>query len=413
MLSQHFIYFYNTGIIDSLIKDIKSDNLYFIIPVWDKHCSEIFLNGKGNLSGGRIYAYMQRNDLEVQYLKLRFNDSESIKESLYRIIHHIEIRPKCPICGNPISFSKDDGFRKHCSSKCSANDPETRKICADTCMKRLGVSNPFQSKELQEKWKENNIKKYGTPHACMTEDVKKRRMETNLRKYGCPYASQAKEIRDKTTKTIIKKFGVDNVSKSDLIKKKKEKTCIEHFGFKSNLQNEKQKEKIRNTNIRKYGVPNTYQIEFVKAKTRYLRVRHSNPENKLYDILSDSFGKDNVLREYRSTVYPFFSDFYISNLNLYIEYQGYWTHGKHQYTGSPADMTILETWKSRTHISSMYITAIKSWSIQDPEKRLTASKNNLRYLEIFPGFPLDEIPAFIEKEFSDLSVVKQLTIGEK
>ena len=267
MLSQHFIYFYNIDIIDSLIKDIKSDNLYFVIPVWDKHCSEIFLNSRGNISGGRIYAYIQRNDIEIQYLRIRFNDSESIKESLYRIIHHIEIRPKCPICGNPINFSKDDGFRKHCSYKCSANDPETRKTCVDTCMKRLGVSNPFQSKELQEKWKENNIKKYGTPNACMTEDVKKRRMETNLRKYGCPYASQAKEIKDKVIATVFKKFGVNYVSKSDIVKKKKEETCLKKYGYKCNFQNKEQKEKIRNTNIKKYGVPNTYQIESVKAKT--------------------------------------------------------------------------------------------------------------------------------------------------
>lgn len=39
----------------------------------------------------------------------------------------------------------------------------------------------------------------------------------------------------------------------------------------------------------------------------------------------------NTYTQYKSSVYPWHCDFYIKELDLYIEYQGYYTHGNHPF----------------------------------------------------------------------------------
>jgi len=46
---------------------------------------------------------------------------------------------------------------------------------------------------------------------------------------------------------------------------------------------------------------------------------YSQPEEDSYELLVDKFGYSEVIRQYRSEKYPFFCDFYIPCLDLYIE----------------------------------------------------------------------------------------------
>ena len=43
---------------------------------------------------------------EQNYLMALYNDSDSVQESLYRLINNISIRPVCTICGKPVKFIK-------------------------------------------------------------------------------------------------------------------------------------------------------------------------------------------------------------------------------------------------------------------------------------------------------------------
>lgn len=411
MSNSHFIYHYDVTSVNSLIKDIKSNNQYFIVPIWDFHCVNLFYNKKGHPNEARILAYRQRNDIEIQYLSIRFNDSLTIQETLYRLKNHIYEKPKCPTCGKELRFNGTKYF-KHCSYKCSANDPHTRELCKETCREKWGVDNVFQSKEIIAQIQEESLKKYGTKAPGQSEECKERRKATNRKKYGCDYASQSQEIIEKIKRTSLERFGVDNPSKAECIKKKKAETCLKHFGCKCNFQDPDQKEKIKQTNLRKYGVENPYQAEHVKTKTRYLRIRHSKGENELYDILINVFGTDDVKREYKSDVYSYFCDMYIVSLDLYIEYQAYWTHGKHPFRNTFEDQQQLKFWLSRKDKSSIYESAVIAWTQKDPLKRQTAKNNNLNYLEIFPDFPLEEVPNFIKENFN-IDNPKQIIVGEK
>lgn len=62
--------------------------------------------------GGRLYNKTINNNLELKnYLNTRYQDIPenmfSYKEVIYRIEHKIDIRPICPICGNPLMFIGD------------------------------------------------------------------------------------------------------------------------------------------------------------------------------------------------------------------------------------------------------------------------------------------------------------------
>ena len=68
-------------------------------------------------------------------------------------------------------------------------------------------------------------------------------------------------------------------------------------------------------------------------------------------------------------------------MDLYIEYQGFWTHGKEPYIGSDEQKEIIKLWASKN--TDQYKRAIKTWTIKDPLKRETAKKNNLNWIEFF------------------------------
>ena len=62
-----------------------------------------------------------------------------------------------------------------------------------------------------------------------------------------------------------------------------------------------------------------------ETKKKKGTLNSSNVENELYNLLLTKFPK--AIHHYESSLYPFDCDFYITELDLYIEYQGTWTHG--------------------------------------------------------------------------------------
>ena len=58
----------------------------------------------------------------IEYLNDRFTDSSSIRETWYRILHNIEERPRCKVCGGYVRFNNltgnEAGFSAYCSQRC-------------------------------------------------------------------------------------------------------------------------------------------------------------------------------------------------------------------------------------------------------------------------------------------------------
>lgn len=103
----------------------------------------------------------------------------------------------------------------------------------------------------------------------------------------------------------------------------------------------------------------------------------SIPEEKSYILLKEKY--PDVLRQYKSTVYPYHCDFYIPSLDLYIECNYHWTHGGHPYDPlNSEDIKKYNKWK--TIYNFKYC---ETWTIRDVKKRNTAKQNNLNWLEFF------------------------------
>ena len=280
------------------------------------------------------------------YLNNRYSDSLSVKETLYRIKHNIEIRPVCPICGNNVLFNKKGYFSTTCSKECT---------------------NKLRKQHIDE----TLIKLYGTTTYNNVE---------------------------KTKKTCLEKYGVENVAQDNNVKNKTKKTCLEKYGVESPLLSVDIQEKIKQTNIRRYGVEvacnnseirkkiiNTFKSETSQQKRNNTLSKNNTWNTSSIELLIKQFLLDNNINfiyQYKSDVYPFNCDFYFPDNDLYLEIQGSWTHGGHPYNENDInDIKLANIWKNSS--SKYYNNAYQTWVIRDVTKRNIAKQNKLNYHEIF------------------------------
>lgn len=350
-----------------------------------------------------------------QYLNEKYSDCNSIQEKLYRLVHNIVDTPKCK-CGNFVKFkSFSKGYHTFCSLKCAENDEEVRKKISNTLdikygkdrhvitekikqtnISKYGCENPMQNELIKEKTKNTNIKKYGVVCTLHAENIRDKVKEAWIKTYGCENPMQNIHIKEKARKTNIIRYGCNNPMQNELIKEKTKNSNIKKYGCDNVFQNENVKSKIKQTNIKRYGVPFYSQtdlfLQTIKEKTPGIQQNIHNtkklnnsfhiskPEKECYAYLKQKY--PDIISQYRSEKYPFNCDFYIPSLDLYIEFNGHWTHGKHPFDpDNKEDILILEKWKSSDR--PFYKTAINVWTIKDPYKRKIAKENNLNFLEIW------------------------------
>ena len=146
-------------------------------------------------------------------------------------------------------------------------------------------------------------------------------------------------------------------------------------------------EKTKATSLQKYGVISPVQTKAVKdkiymSKKKNHTVNSSKVEAKMYDLLVKRFGINDVIYQYKcNDVYPFICDFYIKSLNLFIELNAHWSHGKHWFDKTNLDdVATLAVWKEKAKNSAYYRVAIRVWTEYDLLKRQTAVTNNLNYV---------------------------------
>lgn len=179
----------------------------------------------------------------------------------------------------------------------------------------------------------------------------------HLRGNGCPYCCFERQKENN-----LKKYGVENVFSLEEIKCKIKQTCLKRYGVEYIQQYQGFIDKVNDTRL--------------KNKT----FNTSKDEKEIERLLNKKF--PSVKIQYKSKQYPFRCDFYIPSLNLYIEYQGTWTHGKHPFDKTnEEDIERLNIWKNKN--TKFYKSAIEVWTIRDPLKRKTAKDNNLNWIEFF------------------------------
>ena len=284
------------------------------------------------------------------YLKNRYNDSSSILETINRIKYNIEIRPVCEYCGNPVNYICKNNYTRFCCASCASLG--SRKKAEETNKRKFGVKYPIQSDEIKTKIKNTNFKKYGVYWNVENKNIKDKAIEASYNKYGVPYPVMSNKIKEKIKQTCINKYGVP-------------------YPFQNK---EYMKEFVQKYHDKAFET-------MVKNNT----IGKSKEEDDLFDFIKQLF--PNVKRQYKDKQrYPYFCDFYIPELDYFIEYQGYWIHNNHPYDcNSINDNQLLEIWYKKYTINNkiQYLKAINGWTISDVNKRNCAKENNLNYKEIW------------------------------
>ena len=392
-----------------------------------------------------------------EYLINRYDDSDSLKETLFRIYNGIEEHPKCPTCGKPLVFKGI--FFKFCSNICAQSSDEIKQKIKQTCLEKYGVDNYNKTKESKEKIKQTCLEKYGVEYFWQSNECKEKIKQTCLEKYGVDSPLKSEKIRNKGKQTCLEKYGVDNPAKLEENKEKVKQTCLKKYGTISTTQCKEIRDKIKQTCLKKYGVDNPAKLEENKEKVKQTclkkygglapicdpniknqikqtclekygvdnygkSLKHkinmstimssnemqehrynvmtknhsfntSKPEEELYLYIKEKF--PSVKRQYKDKLrYPYNCDFYIPELDYFIELQGYYTHNTHPYNpNSISDQVLVERYKE---IYGPKCQAITIWTSKDPEKRDCAKRNNLNFKEIWN---LEEGKNFIDNLFEN------------
>ena len=382
----------------------------------DNYILEIFKDKNGNIIPAKTReSWLNKHEDIKSYLLNRYPNDKFISYSfiIKRIFNHIEELPKCQNCGKILYNIKG----KWCSSKCQLTDEKfikyrnsiinwnelgqkISKIISnfsqekqekikqkrkETCIKKYGVDSVPKSELVKQKIKETNLKKYGVENVFQSEIHKQKIRKTKLERYGDEYFLN----KEKTKQTIKEKYNIDNWMSSEVFKTKSKQTKLKKYGDENYLNIKKQKE----TCLKKWGVDNwrksldsinkTHSKEANKKRNETKRkngtFNTSIPEKKSYECLKEIF--PDVLYQYKSDVYPFACDFYIPSLDLYIECNYHWTHGKKPFEDNENDKLIIENWKAKN--TQYYMNAINTWTKLDVKKRTIAKENKLNYLEFW------------------------------
>lgn len=239
-------------------------------------------------------------------------------------------------CNNICKFiSFQNGYSKHCSTRCSTLNKETQDKMKYKLMEKYGVEHALQSKEILNKMIEGNIIKFGVKNIQQNKQIKEKTKKTCIEKYGVEFACQSKEIRLKIKETNIKRYGFVSPMESDIIKRKSKKSCINKYGVDHHMKVIEIKEKTRNTSLERHGykywVGTEEHIEWMKnggaAYCNKFIINPSKPQVELYNICQQIFPY--VILNYPCLNYSI--DIAVPSLNLAIEYDGSYWHSDKEY----------------------------------------------------------------------------------
>lgn len=442
----------NPALFDELI-DVLNNNRYFIKAICFRHSALLsWINSSiPALADGRFSLYtkifwiinnltdfpkcavcgkaIDRNvSSNLRKPKYKYCSSECAHKSpeMPKLVKQTKLR----LYGNE-TFNNRDKFRATIDSISADQKHEWTLKRNKTILSKYGHENPMQCKEFQDKARATRYMKNGGKWELKASDDK--RKKTFTAKYGVDnnmksqagMAEYLKSIRAKyNDNSIMSVFQVKSINdkrihtfnerlKDEAYRKHRRDKLVEASNEKFGEGNYMNRNKAKSTTLQRYGVEFLLQLKSIQqmghdadtrekvfaTKRRNGTFNTSKPEENSYKLLCEKFGAKNVVRQYKSEAYPFNCDFYIKPLDLYVECNFSWVHGKHWFDPSnEADQAMLAKWKAKG--TGYYSIAVKVWTEMDLKKKATADANNLNYLAFWTF-------AELETWFSHLKYVPQ------
>lgn len=214
---------------------------------------------------------------------------------------------------------------------------------------------------------------------CSEEEILRRVLTRKLKNYHLT-AESRKKISDSNKGRKISKQSIE----------KRKQTLLKRYG-KLKLSGPMSEEGRKN--ISKHNSSLEFQIHQRNIKKKNHSFTQSKPEERAEKLLKKKF-KNQVIRHYIDPKrYPYECDFYIKDLDLFIELNYHWSHWTHQFNKKDQkDIEKLKELKSNPQYKidnkgrknrSFYKSIIEVWTIRDVKKAETAKKNHLNYLVFY------------------------------
>ena len=322
--------------------------------------------------------FMVYENKSIKELEKLFNTSKD-KINKYRKLYRLK-KTKEQI----LEIRKKSNLQKY-GVEFASQLPEKQEKMSNGLRKRY--DNEHLRKQTTEKRNNTMLQKYGIENPLQSKQVWDKIKKNNLEKYGVEFVTSTKEHKQKVKQSVKEKYGVDNVSQAEQIKKKKEQTFLKHYG---------------STN---YVTSKFYDIEQVQRK-RYQTLKKNNTfstsqqEKIILEKLQSKF--TGIKTNYKTKEYPFHCDFYIPELNLYIEYQGHISHGPEPFNiNNNEHLILVNRWLLKSQQKNFknkkkdaYRGYVLNWVIRDRKKRKAAKENNLNWIEFFS---LEEFETWFNK----------------
>lgn len=237
-----------------------------------------------------------------------------------------------------------------------------------TCMKKYGVENPQQCKEIKDKTNKTIKEKYGVENISQSKKIKDKKAETSLKHFGVNNPSKSKDIQNKIAETrlnkygdknyglfgsesyknnIINKFGVDNAMKNKNIANKSKTNKLnnkiaEFEKYKDYLSVKEVCMIVSRCYDRVLDVIKLLNLEVLEIKDIYLIKKSdlnkiedyfktasdyatSNEEKDLLDFIKD-LTTEKIISNDKSIINPYELDIYIPSKNLAFEFDGIYYH---------------------------------------------------------------------------------------
>lgn len=231
-------------------------------------------------------------------------------------------------CSNRICISKktkESNLKKYGVCNPTQNK-EIKEKQLRTLVERYGVTSPSQNAEIKQKIADTNIIKYGNKCSLHDKKVKEKSIKTWEKKYGYSHPFSSPEIRTKIKESMQEKYGDHYTRTSDYLEKTK-KTCIEKYGKEHSSQSPTTQEKRKKTNLEKYGCEFVSQNVDIKNKIFALgnqRKNYGKTQNEIKEYISKISGIEfsSIMLEGKEL------DIYNDKLKLAIEYCGLWWHNE-------------------------------------------------------------------------------------
>lgn len=283
-----------------ILNKLKEENLYYqnnpanfnsLIQLIENHprTFSILLNAKGRKREPNIipkYKYLGEWVNEVTKEKLS-NSFYTYPTKCYWIIYDLHDFPVCKTCHKNQEWYKSrnihffEGYHPNCSNQCIQDNEDTKNKRKATNNYKFGCDNPFQNEEIKKKCWSTREKNHGDKFYSNREKAKQTRMQ--------------KILSDK-----------DYIAKQV---KKREETCMLRFGYKNSIYDPEKRHKMR----KKY----LYDNQFFDSSDEiaYYIYNIDNKNNIVRGKAKFDYFVDGKIHSY-------FPDFYLPNLNQYVEIKG-------------------------------------------------------------------------------------------